>query len=566
LNSFELGQAALRTGDLRTAAERFSELAAQDPADPETRSMLAAGFFDLAYALRERGAADSAVAAFDQSVRLAPDNAQAWFALGNACMEAWQRRVDRAAAGGAAEPGYDPLAGALVAFARAAALAPEALDIQVHRAMAARYACAWTDASDAEAALARLAAAAPERLACEPMSAVALICDPQVQRKAIEGWARAHLPAPAAPPTIRRRGTRLRVGYLSSDLHDHATAHLAAGLFELHDRSRFEVFAYAADRDDGSAMRKRLRAAFEHWRDVRECTDADAAKLIVDDALDVLVDLKGHTHGSRLAILARRPAPVQLHYLGFPGTLGYGAVDALIADTIVAPEGSEAEFAEAVLRVAGCYQVNDHRRVLPARPERSSVGLPERSLVLACFNQTYKFTEPFVATWMEALREHPDAALWLTAPNAHARRHLAAFAEKSGVAAGRLIFAPVVPQPAHLARLRCADLALDVLPYGSHTTGSDALFAGVPLLTCRGTTFAGRVGASLCAAAGLSDLVTESVADYSALLRSLCADRARLAHYRDHLDRGRAHLPLFDTATFTRDFERLLESAANGAS
>ena len=564
MNSFELGQAALRTGDLRTAAERFSELAAQNPAEPALRAALAAAFFELAHALRARGARDAAVAAFDESVRFAPGNAQAWFALGNACMEAWQRHVDRAAAGNVAEAAYDPLAGALVAFARAAALAPDALDIQVHRAMAARYACAWADADDAEAAIARLAATAPERLACEPMSAVALIADPELQRKAIEGWTRANLPAPAAPPAVGRRGTRLRVGYLSSDLHDHATAHLAAGMFELHDRSRFEVFAYAADRDDGSAMRKRLRAAFEHWRDVRELTDADAAKLIADDALDVLVDLKGHTHGSRLAILGSRPAPVQLHYLGFPGTLGYGAVDGTIVDAIVAPEGCEAEFAEAVLRMPGCYQVNDHRRVLPARPERSSVGLPERGLVLACFNQTYKLTERFVATWMEALREHPDTVLWLTVPHAHARRHLVAFAETSGIAGDRLIFAPVVPQPAHLARLRCADLALDVLPYGSHTTGSDALFAAVPLLTCRGTTFAGRVGASLCAAVGLAELVTESPADYSALLRALCADRARLGHYRDHLERERTRLPLFDTETFTRGFERLLEAAANG--
>jgi len=507
------------------------------------------------------------VAAFDQAARFAPDNAQAWFALGNACMEAEQQMVDRAAKGtrgSDAARSYDPLAGAVIAFARAHALSPDDAGIVAHRAMAARYACLWPEAADVVKALTGLAARAPASFACEPMSAVALLDDPNVQRNGIEGWSRANLAAPAAPPAIRQRGTRLRVGYLSSDLHDHATARLAAGLFELHDRARFEVFAYAADRDDGSAMRARLRAAFEHWRDVRELSDDDAASLIASDSIDVLVDLKGHTSGSRLAILSRRPAPVQLHYLGFPGTLGYGAIDGLVADAIVAPQASEAEFAERVLRLPVCYQVNDHRRELPPVPSRSEAGLPERGLVLACFNQAYKITDRVASAWMDALREHRDAVLWLAVPHALARRNLAAFAVRNGIAPDRLVFAPTVPQAAHLARLRCADLALDVLPYGSHTTGSDALFAGVPLLTCRGNTFAGRVGASLCAAVEMPELVTGSLADYAALLRQLCTDRARLTHYRDHLDRGRARLPLFDTERFTREFERLIEDAANG--
>ena len=562
VDPLERGQAALREGDLRTAAQRLTEAGAQDAADPARRAELASAFFSLAHALRSGGARDAAVAAFDQAARFAPDNAQAWFALGNACMEAEQHHVDRAAKGSDGGRSYDPLTGAVIAFARAHALAPDDPGIVAHRAMAARYACLWPEAAEVVKALAGLAARTPSGFACEPMSAVALLDDPNVQRNAIEGWSRANLAAPAAPAIVRSRGTRLRVGYLSSDLHDHATARLAAGLFELHDRARFEVFAYATDRDDGSAMRARLRAAFEHWRDVRELSDDDAASRIASDSIDVLVDLKGHTSGSRLAILARRPAPVQLHYLGFPGTLGYGAIDGFVADAIVAPPGSEAEFAERVLRLPVCYQVNDNRRELPPIQARSDAGLPERGLVLACFNQAYKITERVASVWMDALREHQDAVLWLAVPHALARRNLAAFAVRNGVAADRLVFAPTVPQAAHLARLRCADLALDVLPYGSHTTGSDALFAGVPLLTCRGSTFAGRVGASLCAAVELPELVTGSLADYAALLRQLCADRSRLAHYRDHLDRGRGRLPLFHTERFTREFERVLEGAA----
>jgi len=239
-------------------------------------------------------------------------------------------------------------------------------------------------------------------------------------------------------------------------------------------------------------------------------------------------------------------------------------VDGFVADDLVAPAGCDDEFAETLQRLPVCYQVNDHRRELPAAMSRAAAGLPEQGLVLASFNQTYKLSEAFVSTWLGALREHDDAVLWLNVPHDLARRNLLALALQYGVGASRIIFAPMLPQAAHIARLRCADLALDLLPYGSHTTGSDALFAGVPLLTSRGTTFAGRVGASLCTAAGLPGLITESPQEYGARLHALCADRDRLRGYKDHLERERARLPLFDTATFTRAFERLLENAARG--
>lgn len=538
--------------DARRAAAHFHEALAREPGNAQARRGLASALFAYAHELRAAGAVDAAAAAFAQSAKFAPDNPDAWLALGNACMEAEMRRVDVARTAAPAE-GEDWLAHAVDAFARASALRPDAPEIAAKHAMAARYACAWRDAERALASL-------PAGAACEPMSAVALLDDATAQRDAIAAWAREHLPVPSAPAVVKQRGTRLRVGYLSTDFHDHATAHLAAGLFECHDRERVETFAYAADADDGSAMRKRLRAAFAHWRDVRELSDARAAELIRKDSLDVLVDLKGHTRGTRLPILGHRPAPVQLHYLGFPGTLVYEGVDGTIVDTIVAP--SDAEFAERALRLPVCYQANDHRRELPPAARREDVGLPEGVLVLACFNQTYKLTEPVVRAWLDAMLESGDAVLWLNVPHPLARRNLAAFAAQCGVDAARIVFAPMVSQAAHLARLQCADLALDVLPYGSHTTGSDALFAGVPLLTCRGTTFAGRVGASLLHAVELPELVCESPEAYGAKLRALCGDRSRLAHYRDHLVRGRTSLPLFDTPAFTRQFERLLESAA----
>lgn len=558
---FGSGQVALAAGDVEVAALHFSALA--DGADAALRAPLAQSFAALAEALRARGAYAAAVIARDHVVRLVGNDAQAWVALGNACMEAAQAHLDRERAGTASAAAFDPLAGALQAFARAAALAPEAPAIAALRALAARHAAAFDEAQDALAAL-RAAALTPG-FACEPMTAVALLDDPLEQRAGIEGYVRRVLPASqCAPAFVRSPGTRLRVGYLSNDLHDHATAHLAAGLFESHDRTRFEVFAYATDRDDGSAMRARLRRAFEHWRDLREFDDAVAATVIAADRVDVLVDLKGHTHGARLAILARRPAPVQIHYLGFPGTLGYpGAIDAIVADAVVAPAGAEREFGERVLRLPACYQVNDRSRVLPPPVRRVDVGLADDAVVLACFNQPYKLAEPFVTAWLAVLREMPAAVLWLSASHDLTRRNLIAAARRGGVAAERLVFAPLVPQSAHLARLQCADLALDVLPYGSHTTGSDALFCGVPLLTVRGTSFAGRVGASLCGAVELADLVTDSLPTYTAVLADLVRDRARRAQYREHLVRGRTRLPLFDTEGFTRAFERMLEGVAS---
>jgi protein O-GlcNAc transferase len=539
--------------EARRAAVHFHQLLEREPGNDEARRGLAASLFAYGHELRAAGASASAAAAFAQAAKFAPDDAQAWLALGNACMEAETRRVDAREA--SVPAGGDWLAHAIDAFRKASALRPDDAATAARHAMAARYACGWPEADRAIG----LMSASP-RPACEPMAAVALMSDARSQRDAIAAWTGASAASAAAPALVSRRGTRMRVGYLSADFHDHATAHLAAGLFECHDATRFTTFAYAADRDDGSAMRKRLVAAFTHWRDVRELDDAQAADLVRTDALDVLVDLKGHTRGTRLAVLAHRPAPVQLHYLGFPGTLAHEGIDGTIVDATVAPD--DAEFAERALRLPVCYQVNDHRRTLPPPSPREDAGLPADALVLACFNQTYKLTEPFVRTWLDVMREQRDAVLWLNVPHALARRNLVEFAVRCGVDASRLVFAGVVDQAAHLARLQCADLALDVLPYGSHTTGSDALFAGVPLLTCRGTTFAGRVGASLCEAVALPELICESLPAYGAQLRALCADRARLRDYRHHLAQGRAGLPLFDTPSFTRHFERMLESVA----
>jgi len=510
-----------------------------------------------AQALRAAGDVKGAVATLVRAAREHPGAAEAWTALGGLLMDI---ALAQPAAGSAAR---STLPAAQEAFERAVALAPGEGAVLASAAMAARYVCDWprseTLQRDLEAALDR--ASAP----LSPLIGVALLDDPARLLAATRAFAET-LPAPVARASgpVRQRAGPLRVGYLSSDFHDHATAHLAAGLFERHDRSRVTTFAYALDRDDGSAMRRRLERAFDGWRDLRELDDGAAARAIEADSLDILVDLKGHTQGARPGILARRPAPAQIHYLGYPGTLAMPSIDALVADDVVVPEGDERHYAERILRLPGCYQVNDRDRPLPAAPARASVGLPEDALVLCCFNQTYKLTRPFFAVWLDALARHRDAVLWLGVPFEPVRSRLRAFAAAGGVAPERLVFAGHAKQAEHLGRLRCADLALDVLPYGSHTTGSDALWCGVPLLTVTGATFAGRVGTSLVRAAGLPSFATGSFAAYRERLDELVEQRAELAAAREHLERKRQSLPLFDTERFTRDFEALLERAAEG--
>ena len=571
----KIGALAQAAGDHAEAERRYAAALARMPQSAAAGSQAALARAQVALLLgqarRALGRAAAAADAFAAATAAAPDSVNAWLARGGFAMEVELAAPDTPAA-------RDRLDVAIEAFGRAERLAPRSPLVVAQHAMALRYACAWRDAGAAEARLAALGATAGDAFAVSPLMAAALLDDPGLQRAAIANWARQSLPpaaprpapgtgaAPGAPPAapgiVARRGDRLRVGYLSSDFHDHATAYLAAGVFERHDRARVESFAYALDRDDGGAMRGRLKAAFDHFADVRALPDADVAARIAADDLDVLVDMKGHTHGARFGILARRPAPRQIHWLGFPGTLAHDAIDALVADPVVVPPGAERHYAETVLRMPVCYQPNDRDRPLPPAASRASAGLPERGAVLACFNQAYKLTPPFLAVWLDALAAHGDAVLWLSVPHARARANLRAAAAARGVAPERLVFAPHVAQDAHVSRLRCADLALDVLPYGSHTTGSDALWAGVPLLTCVGNTFAGRVGASLAAAAGLPAFATASVAAYRDRLSEVLARPEELAAARAHLDRERMTLPLFDTETFTRDFERLLDAAA----
>ncbi|HYB08185.1 MAG TPA: hypothetical protein VEJ16_00775, partial [Alphaproteobacteria bacterium] len=353
-----------------------------------------------------------------------------------------------------------------------------------------------------------------------------------------------------------RRHERIRLGYLSADFHDHATSYLMAGLFERHDREKFELFAYSFGPDQRDSSRARLRKAFDRFFDLRPMRDAEAARLLAEHEIDIAVDLKGYTGGARPAILARRPAPIQVNYLGYPATMGAHFIDYVVADPIGVPIDEQPYFTERIVHLPNCYQANDReRRIAERTPTRVACGLPERGFVFASFNSGLKLTPVFFDIWMRLLKAVPESVLWLLRDNPWAEANLRKEAEARGVSAGRLVFAPRAPLAEHLARQRCADLFLDTLPCNAHTTASDALWVGLPVLTCVGGTFAGRVAASLLNAVGLPELVTRSLEEYEAIAFGLASDPAHLAGIRAKLARNRLTTPLFDTGLFRRHLE-----------
>lgn len=532
----------------------------------------------LGQALKALWAIPAAYSVLMECAAIAGDDPGVLTTLGAVCLDGGnadeaRRHLERAiAAGGENARMYDNLGiayrecgdyeRALDAFEKAVTADPSLTPALANLVHTRRYLWAWDGLDAYEQRLIATLDAPGADPRWSPYIALACALTPAQELAVARRWSRAVLPVPAAPRPAKPRGDRLRVGYLSSDFREHPTGRLMAGLFEECDRSRFDIYAYSYGVEDGSTIQRRIRAAFgSSWRDIRSLSDTDAARIIRDDGIDLLIDRKGHTRGGRLGILATRPAPVQLHYMSFPGTLGFDAIDGIIADDVVIPAGFEAYYHERIWRLPRCYFVNDGRRALPEAASRFDAGLPDDALVLACLNQSYKLTPSVFAIWMDVMARSKRTVLWLLSAGTRAQSNLLAHAERAGVDPARVIFAPHLAQDEHIARLRCADLALDTLPYGSHTTACDALWAGVPMLTCPGLTFASRVGASLLHTAGLPGLIATSLSDYGARLTDLVSAPDSLAEYRGFLERTRNANPLFDTPGFARDWERLLERA-----
>jgi len=424
------------------------------------------------------------------------------------------------------------------------------------------HACLWDRLEEDTAAL-RAAGERAEREPVNPFMYLSVGTCARDQLAAIGEHARANFgpirPMPAVDPARALRQGRIHVGYLSNDFHQHATAMLLVQVLELHDRNRFRVTLYSYGPNDGSAMRARLERAGDAFVDVRETSDAEVARRIRDDGVDVLVDLKGYTLHARPAIVALRPAPVQVSYLGFPGTMGAGFVDYLVTDPIVTPPAMADAFAEKLAFMPQCYQPNDRQREVGPTPARADCGLPPQGFVFCCFNNTYKIRPEVFEVWCRLLAAVPGSVLWLLASNPQAVANLQREAQRRGIDPQRLVFAPMVAPAANLARLAHADLFLDTLPINAHTTASDALWAGVPLVTCAGDSFVARVAASLLHAAGLPQLVATDLAQYESIALRVARDPGEAAALRRQLLATRLQAPLFDSERYARAFERLLE-------
>lgn len=424
--------------------------------------------------------------------------------------------------------------------------------------------CDWTDYEKTAATIdARVAEGQP---VIQPFSLFVHSASAPLQRRCSEIYTARRFPATgeAAADGVGRFDAdgRIRVAYLSHDFHEHATAYLVAALLELHDRSRFEVLALSYGPDDGSPMRLRLTAGVDEFVDVSRWTDAEVVAWMRARGVMIAIDLKGHTGGARTGIFARRAAPLQIQYLGYPGTMGADYIDYLVADERVIPPGAEDGYTERLLYLPASYQPNDPRRPRPdsARP-REEYGLPAQGFVFGCFNNLYKITPAVFATWMDLLGEVEGAVLWLLGGNDVAMTNLRRAAVARGVDGARLVFARHAPLAEHLARYHHVDLFLDTLPCNAHTTASDALWMGVPLVTVTGSSFAGRVATSLVHAVGLPELARPTLSDYASCALDLARDRARLLALKTHLERVRTTCALFDAASYCRSLEAGLVEA-----
>ncbi len=527
------GSARLTLGDRNGAATDFARALRLRPVDA-----LAAA--NLGVALREAHRVAEAERALRRALVADPGHAEAMLGYAHTLRELGR------------------LGQAKTAYTRAVALSPAKTEALCYHLYLMQTLCDWDDYD-------RLCARVSEIIDQDggiviPLATLSIDTTPAQQDRSARLFFDRVVKRAAASPVQARVPSpsgRLRIAYVSADFHEHATAFLAAELFELHDRDRFEVLAYSYGPDDGSAMRQRLVKAFDRFRDIRSVPLDAVARCMADDGVDIMVDLKGYTKQTRLDLLSRRLAPVEVSYLGYPGTIGCPHMDYVIGDRFVTPPDHQPFYAERLAILPDAYQINDRHRPLPEQvPSRADCGLPEDGVVFAAFNTAYKISPTMFALWMRILKRVPGSVLWLFEANPLAAGNLKAQAQAQGVDPARLVFAPPRPLADHIARYRVADLALDTLPYTGHTTTSDALWAGCPVVTCLGGTFASRVAASLLSAAGLPDTITRSLTEYEDLAVALAGDPARRAGFRKRLEDGRMTAPLFDSRRFTRNLER----------
>ena len=526
-----------RTGEAETC---YRQALALDPGSAEAHN-------NLGNLLQDTGQMAAAADHYRRAIAIDPDFAQAHNNLGMAFQETGQA------------------ASALVHYRQALSLKPDYAEACAHLVHMLQRACDWGGLPEAEKhldALTQRALATGGPVAEQPFVSLVRGVGPARQHAIAASWARraARLAAGARIPFAHDRHAPkdgpLTIGYLSANFRNHPMAHLMASLFEFHDRSRFRVHGYAFGQDDASEVRRRIAAGCDRFVNIDALGYAEAARRIYDDGVDILVDLMGHTKGNRMAICALRPAPVQVRYLGLAGTTGADYFDYLICDAVVVPETLAGHYSEKPIHMPHCYQVNDHGQPIDDRVwTRPEAGLPGQGTVFCCFNHAYKIDPVIFDAWMEILTRVPEGVLWLLSTTDLAESNLRARAESRGIGPGRLVFAPKLPKPQHLARLGLADLALDTRLVSGAATTSDALWAGVPVVTLMGDQFAANMSASILSAMGLGELVTSGIGAFIALAAGLAENPRKLARVRETLARNRTAGPLFDTRRFAGNLE-----------
>ena len=542
---------------------------------------LSDAYNNLGLSLREKGQLDEAITCYEKALQLDPYYADAYSNLGNVFREKgqpndaityYQKAIElnpnfAAAYNNLGNALYDreQIEDAVACFQKALQLKPDFAEACSNLVFQFQQMCVWKELESMAGklnGLTRKSLDTGTKPAESPFLSITRHADLSTNFEIAKSWsadiarAMSNLKIHFSFDVRRTGKTKIVIGYLSNDFCNHATAHLMLSLFGLHNRDEFEIFCYSYGKDDGTGYRTRIQHDCDKFVDITSFSHAEAAKRIHEDQVDILVDLKGYTEGTRLSICALRPAPVQVSYLGFPGTTGADFIDYLITDKIVTPEDHAPYFSEKFVYLPHCYQVNDNTQPISSKGwTKEDFGLPESRFVFCSFNHPYKIDPVMFDVWIRILRQVPESVLWLPFGSIIAEENLRREAKANNITSERLIFTEILPKDEHLARLRLADLALDTRIVNGHTTTSDTLWAGVPVITLQGSHFASRVSSSILSAMGLPELITHSLEEYEGLAVRLAHNPVDLQEIRQRIAKNRLIAPLFDTPRFVRNLE-----------
>ena len=533
---YNIGTALRDQGDLVASINSYKQAI-------QIKPDYADAYYNMGISFKEHGDLAASINSYKQVLKINPDYADAYLNMGNSLRD------------------QGDLTAAIDSYKQSLKIKPDYHVARAAKLYQQAHICDWIGIETDENLISALGISTQK---ISPFELLALEDSPNRHRLRSEIYAKNDFPQKSLSLEARpvQKPKRLRVGYFSADFHNHATMYLMAKIFETHNSEAFEIYAYSFGHQSNDEMRQRLVKAVDVFKDVNELADQDVAKLVMQDQIDIAVDLKGYTKSSRTGIFAYRPAPIQINYLGYPGTMGADYIDYIVVDKIVVPAEYQDGYSESIIQLPNSYQVNDNTRVISDRlMYKSQLGLPESGIVFCCFNNSYKISREEFNIWMRVLGKVQGSVLWLLKVNKFAEENLRKEAEKRGISGDRLVFAEKLPQGEHLARQRLADLFLDTFNYNAHTTASDALWAGLPVVTKLGKGFAARVAGSLLNAIGLPELITETIEDYEALILELAANPQRLAALKEKLATNRLSAPLFDTELFTKHLEDGYEQA-----